>query len=314
MEVFQAMTDFETTQCILFNYPITDDRIHSLMDHYNTSAISRGVDKRSIREKGNKIGDSLLSTLRTHVQGKVTLLFSSGYDSRCLFAALTRLDKEFDTAVWSIPNPYSEIELVKNICFDFGVELKVLPDRSITVKDMEASVIEFSKRSCGRLSASRSFLIPLLEQVSDNSDMIIWGEGELIRPPVIPSEYMNINVLGLLSDKTSSDSFDLPCIFTDDLPFHDVFKETRKIIGSLLHIPFHERLALWTAHVAYPAIYESYTHAVSAPAVPLLPFLERDVIINSLASPLSLNNKRTWRRNPFVLNSIRKLYSNIIKS
>ena len=314
MKVFQAMTEFETTQCILFNYPITDARIHSLMDYYNTSAISRGVNKNSIREKGNKIGDTLLSTLRTNAQGKITLLFSSGYDSRCLFAALTRLNKEFEAAVWRIPNPYNEIELVRNICFDFSVELKVLPAGLITIQDLEASVIEFSKRTCGRLSASRSFLIPLLEQVSDNSDTIIWGEGELIRPPVLPSEYINGNVLRLLSDRTNIEPLEFYSVFSDELPYFDVFEETKKSIDQILHIPFHERLALWIAFIAYPAIYESYTLAASAPATALLPFLEGEVTISSLSPPISLVDKKTWRRNPFVLNSTRKLYSNIIDS
>lgn len=306
------MTEFETVQCILFNYPINAERLDSLLDHYNGSAASGSIDKNSIRLKGNKIGDSLLSTLRTHVQGKVTLLFSSGYDSRCLFAALTKLDKEFEAAVWSIPNPYNEIELVRKICFDFGVELKVLPSDSITVQDLEASVIKFSRRISGRLSASRSFLIPLLEQVSQYSDMVVWGEGELIRPPVLPSEYINRNVLRLLSGETNIEPPEFHSIFSDDLPYSFVFEETRKSIEQLLHIPFHERLALWIAFVAYPAIYEPYTLAASAPATGLLPFIEKEVVDASLSSPISLVSEKTWRRNPFVLNSTRKLYSIII--
>ncbi|MBN2860292.1 MAG: hypothetical protein JXK93_08535 [Sphaerochaetaceae bacterium] len=265
-----------------------------------------------LTDKSSRIADALATSVERLDGRVVTLLFSSGYDSRCIFASLIKKAIDFKAAVWDIPNPIVEIERAHRICTDYSIELEVLDSHTINAEQMEDAILSFCTRVEGTLSASRSYLIPLLDRITEPEGSVLWGEGEIIRPPVRPSEYLNGNVLLLLSDEPEIHDLQKSHIFSNDLQYKEAFHETREKIADLLDLPFHERLALWLAFIAYPSIYDVYAKAVSEPAVSVLPFLDPGVVGAMLSDPLSLLEGTSWKRNIRILSNIRKLYAEVI--
>jgi hypothetical protein len=156
-----------------------------------------------------------------------------------------------------------------------------------------------------------------MRSLRDEADVLLWGEGELVRPPAIPGEYVSREALALLAP-TAAPREDVSIkraehLFSTELSWNDARSE------ALDWAERHEErlgppmLAAWLSEEAYPKVYGSLAAAVNAPRISL-PFLDACVVELLLGMQGSLVDRVDWR--PRWLSTLkgRRVYHDIIRA
>jgi len=260
------------------------------------------------------ISESMVSSVYQSLKQSVhpALLLSAGYDSRLLLAAAKKCNRKLTGVTWATPNPTVETAIARKLCDEHGMRHVVIDTEALSIDDLRSALVLFAQRTKGRLSVSRAPVFEALRRLGNEFDLLIWGEGEIFRPPLIPSEYITAHALALLAPERFRMSSVLSGLFSPDLPYASCEKQAMQNFAYLHSLPFHERLAQWLIRVAYPGIYTVTAKAISKDITVVLPFLDRNVIEATLRSGRSVACMKDWKQSVRNTLDSRRTYYDLI--
>jgi len=260
--------------------------------------------------------ESLLRAVEagTSEMNKVGLLLSGGYDSRCFLAALRNLGKDVVTFCWDLPNPRTETGIAEELAAAAGYQLIQLNPLDIGSYELRRFITPYVMQSRGLLSTTRLRTAAAASLASKEVDGLIWGEGEMIRPPVIPGEYLTEAALRLLGRDAGVDTSQMTGFFSKSLPWDAAVSEFRKHTGSLLGFPEFKKFALWLKYFSYPHVYGLLAKAASDHVKVVMPFLSTGLSDALLLRKNSMAFRKSWRQSLPHMIADRKLYHDVIKA
>jgi hypothetical protein len=148
---------------------------------------------------------------------------------------------------------------------------------------------------------------------SKEVDGLIWGEGEMIRPPVIPGEYLTEAALGLLGKDAGVETSQMTGFFSKSLPWDAAVSEFRKHTEPLLGFPKYQKSTLWLRYFSYPHIYGLLAKASNSAKV-VMPFLFPDLSEALFMRENSIAFRNSWRQSLPHMTRDRRLYHDVIKT
>lgn len=239
----------------------------------------------------------------------IGLLLSDGYDSRIILAILKNLGVRGKAFTWEgngyrdteIPRKLSKIAGFQYVPLSFGVKQK---------EDLPSLLKEFLDISHGDLPLTRLNTFIILKGLSW-LDVLLWGEGEFIRPPSLPSEPITEKALHLLQGK----NFQNIEGFFVNLPFFDAWEDAKKEIERRIpwEIPIIKRLTLYLLYEGYRKTYGNMM-AVFSKLLPIsMPLMSAKFIDIILKTPYSIARLKDWKPSLERILHRRKLYYEILK-
>jgi hypothetical protein len=244
---------------------------------------------------------------------RVYLLLSGGYDSRWLLAALMRLEKEVVCCSWDIANPSPEEDIAEELASVAGFPFRRIPAVSLGYDDLDGFLDGFVLRAEGRLPVTRLRTAAAVHGLdAGGAQCVVWGEGELIRPPVVPGEYLTAEVMEVLGggvrEGRPAGSF-----FAESLPWDEARKRLAERTGHLKGLPRTAGYASWLRDFSYPHIYGGLARAASGRLPVVMPFLDRSLSEAMLRRrEHSISGRTDWKPSLRHMLADRRLYNRVL--
>jgi hypothetical protein len=259
---------------------------------------------------------SLLDSVETSTAGmsRIALMLSGGYDSRCLLAALLHLGKDVTAYCWDVPNPRIETGIAEELSAVAGCPFVSLSPLALGSEDLKGFLGDYVRRSEGELAVTRLRTAASVSELgSRGADCIVWGEGELIRPPVRPGEYLSAHAVNLL-DGASADGMCRPegSCFAESLPWQETANRFLHRTEYTAGLSRYARYAAWLRDFSYPHIYGRLARAASGRARVVMPLLSPSFTRDVLDRKGSIARRRSWGRSPLHMSRDRRLYFEIV--
>lgn len=242
----------------------------------------------------------------------VGLLLSAGYDSRAILAALLKLGHQPCTITWNVPNPTPEFKIARRLAwFSQGKHFEAIPWGE---GDLPSLAEEFAKNSNGLANLVRLRSYSVIRGHHEYMKVLLWGEGELIRPPSFPSEYISPAACHLLNPETYSKPTIPHGFFSPDLPWQEAWQEALDLTARYRTRPLSERLTLWLVDEGYKKVYSALQRAVSSIVPVEMPFMDKNVTELLLRSSYSIARLPSWKPRLVTSARSRRIYYYIIKA
>lgn len=322
-----ALFDFPVgSRSLLKEYSIAesgdydDPTIHTLRGMIVCAEKLRNVRNESVVCTDRSILSVLANTLSEVVASAVGstkksgLLLSSGYDSRCILSALIANNIKPLCITWDIVNPNTETKQVRRMTDRLGLRLEIAHQKSLTIDVLRQEAPGYVLRSGGISDLAQLTRFCLTKGVLCNYDLevLLWGQGELFRPPALPSLGFSQSTLQLLWPEKYAGVSSTPHYFSPDLPYSDAVSEVRCLTGITSCAMPAKRLSYWALGEAYPKVYGSSCAAFSEQTMVKVPFLDSAFVGSLIDSGWSVASAKNWKPSLSHLVKVRWIYSNII--
>ncbi|NLP04897.1 hypothetical protein GX411_02950 [Candidatus Fermentibacteria bacterium] len=239
------------------------------------------------------------------------LLMSAGYDSRLLLAALLEQGLRPVLFTWTIPNPTREEQLVAAMARHFGLRHRIIDPASLTSVEILQTMREMLASGDRIPRLEKSHIVASLARTAEEADILFWGEGEIIRPPSLPSEAMPQYVAGVLGLRPRV-PIEVPCLF-DPAVFDDGYLASLETaLSGLPGTSGEQKGVSWLALFAYPGLFCNLASSICRPGFVKLPFLAGDFVEACLCSRFRLSDRRGLKNNLQNTMLSRRLYRNIL--
>lgn len=235
---------------------------------------------------------------------KVGILLSGGYDSRTILACLYKLGVRGYAYTWDNP-AIKEITIAQRLAEETGFKLKYLPFYP-EEKDTERLIYEVGELTDFSFPLFHIGRYNALKQISDNLDIILSGQGEIIRITPIPNDYISPSTLAYIYK-------DKPLNITEQ--FFQIRDGEDGLFEAFEYrnLSFSEQLTCFLLYNAYRDDYGILRYGENKIMPVAMPFFDGRILELLLKSPFSIARLKTWKRNILFTFRTRLIYYAIVK-
>ena len=321
-------------QMALFNFPLGKRTLIRGVQ-WSPTSVRRGIENNHLEEgktwesgarlvsatpNEHEIEECLPSEFRRAVHDAIAdrepigLLLSAGYDSRAILAALSNLGHRPVTLTWSVDNSTDESEVARRLSQVCGGQHFGVSAWGAGEKELPALAEEFVVNSAGLANLVRLRAYTVIRAHHEYMNVLLWGEGELIRPVSLPSEYISPAACHLLHPEAFPRPATPAHFFSPDLPWAEAWQEALDLTAPYRAYPPSKRWTLWLLREGYQKVYGALRQAVSRMVPVEMPFLDKRVIEVLLRSPYSIARLPSWQPSLRTTARSRKIYYYLIKA